>query len=283
MQWFERGRMRPTIVIGVVPVLIAVIAAGSIAAFGLDMAKPTAADKPGTTGDSDRPSAATTPQTTAEARPKAATGSSHGASGDPTMPQPLSGADQNEGGANGQCPDGPYCSTRDGSPSLNGNGLGTPTAKPCAGCVGKADNKNPKGQLPGPSDINRGYECDANSGIGKSNPAHTLCTEPTPSPAAPAPTPAPTTSPTAASVAPSSPEPSPGPQSPPVDVTTSTALSTTVLPPLPVAAPHPPTLAHSVLPNTGAPARLWLLTAVGLGSVAGGLMLVLIHRRRTVG
>src|SRR5450759_550608 len=39
-------------------------------------------------------------------------------------PQTLSKADLNSGGANGQCPGGPYCSTRNGSPSLNGNGKG---------------------------------------------------------------------------------------------------------------------------------------------------------------
>ena len=93
-----------------------------------------------------------------------------------TQPQPISTADSNTGGANGQCPDGPYCSTRDGSPSGNGNGTGKATGKPCAGCVGKADNKNPKGQLPGGSDNNAGYECDRNHGIGRSNPAHTGCT-----------------------------------------------------------------------------------------------------------
>src|SRR4051795_8068711 len=93
--------------------------------------------------------------------------------GDPSQPQPLSGADQNSGGANGQCPGGPYCSTRDGSASGNGNGGGQATGKPCAGCVGKADNKNPKGQMPNGSDLNAGYECDRNHGIGRTNPAHT--------------------------------------------------------------------------------------------------------------
>src|SRR4051794_15690859 len=98
-----------------------------------------------------------------------------GTSGTVTSPQPLSTADQNTGGANGQCPGGPYCSTRDGSPSLNGNGGGNATGKPCAGCVGKADNKNPPGQMPDGSDHNNGYECDGNNGIGKTNPAHTGC------------------------------------------------------------------------------------------------------------
>jgi LPXTG-motif cell wall-anchored protein len=94
-------------------------------------------------------------------------------------PQPQSTADQNSAGANGKCPGGPYCSTRDGSASGNGNGGGQATGKPCAGCVGKADNKNPKGQYPGPSDRNNGYECDGNHGIARSNPAHTGCTSTT--------------------------------------------------------------------------------------------------------
>jgi hypothetical protein len=99
-----------------------------------------------------------------------------GTSGDPSQPQPPRNADQNGGGANGQCPGGAYCSTRDGSPSGNGSGIGKATGKPCAGCVGKADNKNPKGQRPNGSDHNAGYECDRNHGIGQTNPAHTGCT-----------------------------------------------------------------------------------------------------------
>ena len=50
------------------------------------------------------------------------------------------------GGANGQCPTGGlYCSTYNGSASLNGNGNGVATGRPLAGSVGKADNKNPPG------------------------------------------------------------------------------------------------------------------------------------------
>jgi hypothetical protein len=107
---------------------------------------------------------------------------SFGSTGVIHQPQPLSNADQNSGGANGQCSgtnDGPYCSTRDGTPSLNGNGNGNAYGKPCAGCVGRADNKNPQGQKPGGNDHNAGYECDSNNGIGKTNPAHTGCTTPT--------------------------------------------------------------------------------------------------------
>ena len=69
----------------------------------------------------------------------------------------------------------PYDSTCDGSASQNGKGDGNATGKPCAGCVGAADNKNPKGQLPDGSDHNKGYECDENQGVGKTNPAHTGC------------------------------------------------------------------------------------------------------------
>jgi len=99
-----------------------------------------------------------------------------GTSGDTDDAQPLSTADENEGGANGGCPEGEYCSTRDGSASENGAGDGEATGKPCAGCVGKADNKNPQGQMPNADeDGNRGYECDDNQGVGQGNPAHTGC------------------------------------------------------------------------------------------------------------
>lgn len=73
---------------------------------------------------------------------------------------------------------GPYDNTCDGAPSGNGKGDGNASGKPCAGCVGNADDKNPPGQQPGGSDHNSGYECDGNQGVGKTNPAHTGCTEP---------------------------------------------------------------------------------------------------------
>lgn len=104
-----------------------------------------------------------------------------GTSGTYNQPQPYSTADQNNTGANNTSPSNPYKSTRDGSPSLNGNGNGQATGKPCAGCVGKADNKFPPGQAPNGTDRNAGYECDRNNGIGKTNPAHTGCVSaPTP-------------------------------------------------------------------------------------------------------
>jgi hypothetical protein len=56
-------------------------------------------------------------------------------------------------------------------------------AKPCNGCVGKADDKAPKGQSAG--DANAGYECDRNHGVGKGNPAHSGCVEATTTTVAP--------------------------------------------------------------------------------------------------
>lgn len=87
-------------------------------------------------------------------------------------PNPHTGATGNGGGANGP---GQYGSTCDGSPSANGNGNGHGSGRPCAGCVGNADNKNPPGQAPNGSDPNAGYECDRNSGVGRTNPAHSGC------------------------------------------------------------------------------------------------------------
>jgi hypothetical protein len=77
------------------------------------------------------------------------------------------------GGANNS---GPYdANVGYGLPSNNGNGQGNAYGKPAAGTVGKADAKNPPGQLPGPEDFNNGYECDGNSGIARGNPAHSSC------------------------------------------------------------------------------------------------------------
>ena len=91
------------------------------------------------------------------------------ASAKPGQGKPTHGCDQ------AQENDGdPYDSTCDGSPSQNGNGNGNGN-QPCAGCVGAADNKNPPGQAPDGSDNNNGYECDANNGVGKGNPAHSGC------------------------------------------------------------------------------------------------------------
>ena len=86
--------------------------------------------------------------------------------------EPVAGATADGSGANAK---GPYDPSGAGEPSGNGNG-GDNGNKPCAGCVGNADDKNPPGQLPGPDDDgNKGYECDGNSGVGKTNPAHSGC------------------------------------------------------------------------------------------------------------
>jgi hypothetical protein len=116
-----------------------------------------------------------------------------------TSPQPFSNADNQNTGANDTSGTNQYLSTRNGSPSGNGSGNGAATGEPCAGCVGKADNKNPPGQFPNGSDANAGYECDANQGVGKSNPAHTACTPPPSSTTTTSPTSTTTTTTTAAS------------------------------------------------------------------------------------
>ena len=121
------------------------------------------------------PTTTTTAPSTPTVTIAAASNTSPTTTSSDTVPQPTTNNEVPGGpGANNQT-NNPYLSTRDGSPSLNGNGNGTATGKPCAGCVGRADNKNPKGQAPGGSDKNAGYECDRNHGIGRSNPAHTGC------------------------------------------------------------------------------------------------------------
>ena len=59
------------------------------------------------------------------------------------------------------------------APSQNGRSVAA--GKPCDGCVGKADDKAPPGQVLDGSDLNAGYECDTNKGVGPGNPAHTGC------------------------------------------------------------------------------------------------------------
>lgn len=83
------------------------------------------------------------------------------------------GADPQQGGANRN--PGPYDNTCDGRASENGQGGGNANGRPCMGCVGNADDKNPPGQLPNGRDHNAGYECDRNKGVGQGNPAHTDC------------------------------------------------------------------------------------------------------------
>jgi len=215
---------------------------------------------------------------------RSATHKNH-SSGELTTPQPISNADANTGGANGQCPGGPYCSTRDGSASHNGNAGGTATGEPCAGCVGKADNKNPHGQMPNASDANAGYECDTNHGIARGNPAHTACASgpeqgcvPTESvPCVPVP---PECVPTeSVPCVPSPPECVPTQAAPCVPGTVVEAprspVSQAGVAPSATVSP-----AAAVLPNTGAPENLLWLAAAALTSVGAGVALLTSRRRR---
>jgi hypothetical protein len=67
-------------------------------------------------------------------------------------------------------------------PAFAGVDSSVNAGKPCDGCVGNADDKAPPGQMLDGSDRNAGYECDANKGVGKGNPAHTGCDVPGPGP-----------------------------------------------------------------------------------------------------
>lgn len=61
--------------------------------------------------------------------------------------------------------------------SANGQG----NAPHLAGSKGKADAKNPPGQVKKfASDPDYGYECDLNRGVGVGNPAHSGCVTPVP-------------------------------------------------------------------------------------------------------
>ena len=79
------------------------------------------------------------------------------------------------GAGHGANQSGPYDPNGVGQPSGNGKSEDNNGKRPCAGCVGNADAKNPPGQMPGGSDGNAGYECDRNQGVGKTNPAHSGC------------------------------------------------------------------------------------------------------------
>ena len=189
---------------------------------------------------------------------------SAGGTGSSTSPQPISHADANHGGANGQCPGGAYCSTRDGSPSLNGNGTGKATGKPCAGCVGKADNKNPKGQSPNGSDHNAGYECDRNHGVGRSNPAHTGCKHEETETPCPTPTPEVT------------PEKSTTP-TPAVSPTTATAAAPIVVSPAEAIAAAPAVATVNPLPLAAAAGQADTSGELAAGGLAGLVALLALR------
>lgn len=231
--------------------VLAVLAFGPTPAYAAGSGASASSDAPASAQSSEAPEA--------------------GVSGDPSLPQPVSRADSNDAGANGQCPGGPYCSTRDGSASLNGNGDGQATGEPCAGCVGKADNKNPQGQMPNGSDHNAGYECDTNSGVGRTNPAHTGCRTQSAGPGSVTPptgvTPGGTTPPGLVGTAVQASAPHNGPE-----VRPATGHGT------PAAGLAP---AARVLPNTGAGTNLAILLLGGGGLLlAGGLVMALRERVR---
>lgn len=148
----------------------------------------------------------------------------------------------------------------------NGNGNGKPAphadapddhGKPCDGCVGNADDKQPPGQSA--NDKNNGYECDGNHGIGQGNPAHSPCPTTTSTTVKPTVAAAPTTTTTVATavlgehfVA---------------NATTTSTVPTQVL------GEH---FARGELANTGGPA--WLMS-VGVPLVLIGFGLVTLQRR----
>ena len=167
-------------------------------------------------------------------------------------------------GSSGANVSGPYDPYGVGEPSGNGNGDGNATGKPCAGCVGNADGKNPPGQQPGPNDANKGYECDENAGIAQGNPAHSFCrpttTSSTTSTTVPVTTTSTSTSTTSTTV--------------PVTVTTtSTSTSTTV--PTEVLGIS---VSRGKLPITGG--DISLLAGVGSGLALAGAAITKLSRRK---
>ena len=169
----------------------------------------------------------------------------------PPPPDPALEGSSQDGGANSTL--GPYDpnptdpgASGVGQPSGNGKSTDNNGNRPCAGCVGKADYKNPPGQLPDGSDHNKGYECDKNEGVGQMNPAHSGCeSRPLTSPPTPTVTP-PTPAATPPAAAP--------PESPPPEVGREELSEVQgveqgpELPEAPPAPPAPPALA--VIPAT---------------------------------
>ena len=164
---------------------------------------------------------------------------------------------------------GPYDPTPSGGDN-QGNGNA-----PENGTVGKADAKNPNGQLPGGSDSNNGYECDGNNGIGDEggNPAHTGCVETEQEPGGPGGPGGPGSSsvdtPEEEGEVLGESEEAPTPGSP--DVPRGETLGETV-----VAAPAAAAVAAAPaqLPVTGPGMLTYVLALVGTILVLGGLVLV---------
>ena len=157
---------------------------------------------------------------------------------------------------------GPYDPFGVGLPSGNGNDNGNATGKPCAGCAGNADDKNPPGQLPGGGDHNNGYECDGNHGVGRTNPAHSGCDPGTTTTTEPATT---TTVPVTTTT----------------EATTSTIVETTTTTG-PLAVLGEEFTRGDSLARTGS-AQLDAIFALGLLLAAAGATLVTAARRRLIG
>lgn len=113
--------------------------------------------------------------------PEAGTGGSGDTGGAQKNPNAVCDGSDNSDTGHGANQGGPYDNTCPDGASQNGKSTDNNSSKPCAGCVGNADDKNPgavkqtNGQYPNGTDRNAGYECDRNQGIGQSNPAHTGC------------------------------------------------------------------------------------------------------------
>lgn len=178
---------------------------------------------------------------------------------------------------NGANVSGPYDGAPDG-PSMNGNDNSN-SNKPCAGCVGNADDKNPPGQRPNGSDHNAGYECDRNQGVGQGNPAHSPC-QPTPAtpPLTPPVTPpvTPPATPPARPAAPAAPNPPAAPNAP--EAPNPPVVPTVDEPETPVAGvqDEPDEAAAEELPFTGAE----LGVVAWLGMVLTGLGIAMARRYR---
>jgi len=196
-----------------------------------------------------------------------------------------------------------------GEPSGNGNSTNNNRQRPCAGCVGNADYKNPPGQLPDGTDHNRGYECDGNQGVGKMNPAHSRCkpggaappvtppvTPPTPPLTPPTPPLTPPTPPLTPVTPPLTPVTGPPAETPPGgggEEEAREVLGVNEAPELPEAPPTRPVLA--VIPvraQAAAPAEKLgelpftggeplLLGLLGLLALAAGLALARVLRPRS--
>lgn len=259
-----KTRDRARLFWGTVGVIVGLSMVALPALAGSDNASPRAAKGQGKVSASGGTEASTLPDSSANQPAPAGT----------TTGDPVHGCAQADAGYEHN-----YASTCDGRPSQNGVGDGEATGQPCMGCVGAADNKNPKGQRPdGVTDGNQGYECDGNQGIGKGNPAHTTCepvTVQTPPPPPPTPSPTPTPPDEVLPTPPITPSPTP--------------TEDEVLPRPPLTPPPPPDgppveerdqVLGRVLPVTGPNAMLIQLLGLAFTMMGGGTLLRHAPRRK---